>query len=100
MVEYLSEYFGKWLIPSKYPAGKEGQIGQETESWMRYRFFMHYVEGSLMTILTVALIVNSKIPHGLEQTSGLIACRHQNQIPLLCPLHHERDCSSNILILP
>ncbi|KAK3076877.1 hypothetical protein LTS18_011752, partial [Coniosporium uncinatum] len=27
IVEYLTEYFGKWMIPVRYPEGKEGQIG-------------------------------------------------------------------------
>ncbi|KAJ6632389.1 hypothetical protein B0H10DRAFT_2206751 [Mycena sp. CBHHK59/15] len=29
------------------------------EEWMRCRYFMHYAEGSLMTLLTVALVVEN-----------------------------------------
>jgi glutathione S-transferase len=58
IIEYLSEWFGKWLIPDKFPAGKEGQVGGESEEWLRYRYFMHFAEGSLMPFLVVALVMN------------------------------------------
>lgn len=61
IVEFLSEHFGTWLIPKHYEDGKEGQIGGESESWQRYRFFMHYAEGSLMSLLLVALMANSML---------------------------------------
>ncbi|KAH9872293.1 hypothetical protein IAQ61_005128 [Plenodomus lingam] len=56
IVEYISEHFGKQLIPNRYPEGKEGEVGAETDEWMRYKFLMDYAEGSLFTILIVALI--------------------------------------------
>ncbi|KAF2845923.1 glutathione S-transferas-like protein [Plenodomus tracheiphilus IPT5] len=73
VVEYVCEHFGKQLIPARYPEGKEGVLGAETEEWMRYKvcespngiqsnpltrhqFLMDYAEGSLFTILIVALI--------------------------------------------
>lgn len=59
IIEYLTEHFGPWLVPKRYPTGKEGEIGGESEEWMRYRFFMHYGEGSLMTYILVALLVAS-----------------------------------------
>lgn len=61
MTEYLCDYYGKSLVPARYPAGKEGQIGSETEAWLRYRTFMHYAEGSLMPLNVIALIMGSKI---------------------------------------
>lgn len=48
------------MIPEKWAKGKEGHIGGETESWMRYRYFMHYAEGSLMSILLVGIFVQRK----------------------------------------
>jgi glutathione S-transferase len=39
---------GAWNTP-----GSEGKVGGETEEWMRYRYFMHYVEGSLMPFLVM-----------------------------------------------
>ena len=60
IVEYLCDYYGKWLTPPRYVGGKEGQIGGESESWIRFRMLMNYAEGSLMPILLLALVVQSK----------------------------------------
>jgi len=60
ITEYVAENFGPWLVPKKYQEGKDGQAGGETESWLRYRYYMHYAEGSLMPMLLVALLMNSK----------------------------------------
>lgn len=60
IVEYLAEHFGPWLVPNKYTEGKEKEVGGESEEWLRYRFFMHYAEGSLMTYLLVLLLVSSQ----------------------------------------
>jgi len=65
IIEYLTEHFGPWLVPKRYADGKEGQIGGESEEWLRYRFFMHYAEGTLMTYLIVALLVSSQCPSDL-----------------------------------
>jgi glutathione S-transferase len=50
IVEYISDHFGENLIPKRWPEGKEKQLGEETEAWLRYRYFMHYAEGSLMYV--------------------------------------------------
>lgn len=63
IVEYLADHFGKakpTLVPERYVAGREGKVGGETEEWMRYRYFMHYVEGSLMPFLVMTLVNDSK----------------------------------------
>lgn len=60
IIEYLTEYFGKWLIPTRYISGQEGQVGGETEEWLRYRYLMHYAEGSLMPPLLIQLIMGRK----------------------------------------
>ncbi|OCL11184.1 glutathione transferase [Glonium stellatum] len=78
IVEYLTEYFGKWMIPKRYPDGKEGQIGAETEQWLRYRFLMHYAEGSFMTIMLVGLMThnirNAPVPFFIKPiTKGVAA---------------------------
>lgn len=59
ITEYLTEYFGKWLVPKRYEDGEEGKVGAETEEWLRYRFYMHYAEGSIMPLLVVSLIMHS-----------------------------------------
>ncbi|KAI9838048.1 MAG: hypothetical protein M1819_006202 [Sarea resinae] len=58
ITEYISEYFGPWLIPRKYQEGKEGQIGGETEAFLRYRYYMHYAEGSLMSFLLITFFID------------------------------------------
>lgn len=60
IIEYLCDYYGKWLVPERYPAGKEGQIGEETEAFTRYRTFMHYAEGSIMPLNLIALLMSSE----------------------------------------
>lgn len=60
MTEYLTEYFAPHLAPKRYQAGKEGQVGGETEQWLRFRYYMHYAEGSLMTMLLLALVMDRK----------------------------------------
>ncbi|KAK4631658.1 Glutathione S-transferase 1 [Fulvia fulva] len=58
LTEYLTDYFAQHLVPTRYKAGKENQVGGETEEWLRYRYFMHYAEGSLMTLLMIGLFID------------------------------------------
>lgn len=58
--EYLLDHFAPHLVPKRYEEGKEGKVGGETESWVRYRYFMHYAEGSFMPLLVDALLFGSK----------------------------------------
>lgn len=37
IVEYVSDHFGRQLIPQRYPDGEDGLIGAETKQWLRYR---------------------------------------------------------------
>ena len=60
IIEYIIDHFGPQLTPKRYEEGKEGLVGGETEEWIRYRYFMHYGEGSLMPYLVVWLVMNSK----------------------------------------
>ena len=60
IIEYLIDHFGPGLAPKKYQDGKENQVQGESEEWMRYRYFMHYAEGSLMPVLVFALLMSSK----------------------------------------
>lgn len=65
IVEYLLNHFGgeeKGLIPRKYASEEDAAKNLETEEWLRYRFYMHYVEGSLMPQMVTALIVDSTWP--------------------------------------
>ncbi|KAF1835812.1 glutathione transferase [Decorospora gaudefroyi] len=79
IVEYICEHFGKHLIPARYPEGKEGVLGAETEEWMRYKFLMDYTEGSLFTILMVALVVgtirSAPVPFFLKPITNGVASK-------------------------
>lgn len=57
--EYLCENFGKQLIPARVVPELEGNIGAETEEFRRNRYFMHYAEGSLMSLLAIAAVMLS-----------------------------------------
>lgn len=62
ITEYLCDHFGgDKLVPKRYADDKEGEVGGETEEWMRYRYFMHYVEGSLMGFLVMQLVMDSMV---------------------------------------
>lgn len=51
ITEYLAEHFATHLVPSHWQPGREGQACGETESWMRYRYFLQYAEGSLLSLM-------------------------------------------------
>ncbi|KAF9734500.1 hypothetical protein PMIN02_010982 [Paraphaeosphaeria minitans] len=59
IVEYVSDHFGQQLIPKRYAEGNDGLIGAETKEWLRFRFLMHYAEGSLMSVLFTGLLTHN-----------------------------------------
>ncbi|KAL1637928.1 bifunctional glutathione transferase/peroxidase [Neofusicoccum ribis] len=79
ITEYLAEYFGKSWIPTRYQEGKEGQIGGETEAWIRYRFLMHYAEGSIMPLMVISLLLhmikNAPVPFFIKPITKTVAGR-------------------------
>ena len=60
IAEFLCDHFGRQFIPKQWQDGLEGQVGGETESWLRYRTFMHYAEGSLMPMNLVGVVADGK----------------------------------------
>jgi len=84
--EYLLEHFssGSTLLPKKWREGQENKVGGETEEWLRYRFFMHYAEGTLMTYLFLALVVshikNAPVPFFLKFITNGIADKIQTSL--------------------
>ncbi|KAI6246221.1 Glutathione S-transferase 1 [Erysiphe necator] len=81
ITEYLLDHFslGKSLLPNRYSNGEEGKIGGETEEWIRHRYFLHYAEGSLMTLLLLGLftmkIQSSPVPFFLKPITNIIASK-------------------------
>ncbi|KAL8965845.1 MAG: hypothetical protein Q9183_003660 [Haloplaca sp. 2 TL-2023] len=59
IIEYLIDHFGPTLSPKRWQDGKEDQVQGETEEWLRYRYLMHYAEGTLMPLLVTALLLNT-----------------------------------------
>ncbi|PYH43370.1 glutathione S-transferase [Aspergillus saccharolyticus JOP 1030-1] len=45
--------------PPRWEAGQEGQVGGETEAWLRYRYLMHYAEGSLMPLVVTRIVMDA-----------------------------------------
>ncbi|KAF7296075.1 Glutathione S-transferase [Mycena kentingensis (nom. inval.)] len=59
ITEYLCAHFAhpeSTLVPPQWKPGCEGQVDGETEAWFRYRYYLHYCEGSLMTLLQMSFI--------------------------------------------
>ncbi|CAN9117706.1 unnamed protein product [Alternaria sp. RS040] len=79
IMEYICDHFGKQLMPARYPEGQEGVLGAETEEWMRYKFLMDYTEGSLFTILILALVTgsikNAPVPFFLKPITNGVASK-------------------------
>lgn len=73
ITQYLTEHCpeGKRLIPPRWKEGMEGKIGGETEAWMRYQYYLHYCEGSLMPVLVMALIIGGKSTNPLLPNLGI-----------------------------
>ncbi|KAJ5625269.1 hypothetical protein N7510_001578 [Penicillium lagena] len=85
IVEYLCDHFGSakpTLVPERYKPGQEGQVGGEREEWMRYRYFMHYAEGSLMPFLVMTLVndtIRNSPPFFVRPITGLVASQVESQ---------------------
>ncbi|KAI8666613.1 hypothetical protein NCS57_00887000 [Fusarium keratoplasticum] len=81
ITQYLTEHCpeGKRLMPPRWKEGMEGKIGGETEAWMRYQYYLHYCEGSLMPVLVMSLIVGGlkspNVPFYIRPISTMLANR-------------------------
>lgn len=84
ITEYLCEHYGKGssLVPQHWQAGKEHQIGGETAEWMRFKYYMHYGESSLMGFLMMALVAGrikaSPVPFFIKPITNRISAEISN----------------------
>ncbi|KAL2838649.1 hypothetical protein BJY01DRAFT_219904 [Aspergillus pseudoustus] len=65
----------KSLVPPRWIAGQENQVNGETEAWRRYRYYMHYTEGSLMPLVVTNIlmdVVQNAPPFFLKPFLGII----------------------------
>lgn len=102
IIEYLIDHFGTWLAPGRYQEGKEEQIGGETEEWIRYRYFMHYAEGSIMPLLVMALIFNSKTITFNQLTRDLLSAysSHKSAVTILRKTYRTDDDGRSRVQIP
>ncbi|KXH67578.1 pentatricopeptide repeat domain-containing protein [Colletotrichum salicis] len=81
MTQYLCEHFGQNtnLIPKKWKDGQEGKIGGETEEYSRCQYLLHYIEGSLLPVLTLSLVIGAlksdNVPFLVRPITSLVANR-------------------------
>ncbi|KAI1747916.1 putative glutathione S-transferase [Xylaria castorea] len=79
ITQYLSEHFGQetTMMPKRWKDGQEGKVGGETEEWLRWQHLLHFVEGSFMSTLMMAVVVNmlksNKVPFFIRPITGMVA---------------------------
>lgn len=75
IIEYLIDHFGPHLVPKRYDDDRDNQVGGETESWLRYRYFMHFTEGSFMPLMVIGLlmrILRERSPFFIKPITAMI----------------------------
>ena len=80
IAQYLTDTFGQTtsLLPKRYHDRHEGQAGAETDEWMRYQYFLHYPEGSLMPPLLVGIILDSMYLVRFSVAILMLRCARQS----------------------
>jgi len=79
IIEYLLDHFANesTLLPKRYREGQEGKVGGETEEWLRFKYFLHYAEGSLMPYLLISMLVlnikKAPVPFFIKPITSRIA---------------------------
>lgn len=82
IASYLATHFGGRggappLVPRRWRPGREGQVGGETDAWLRHEYLLHYGEGSLMPLVVTKLILDlfssSRVPFFVRPVAGAVA---------------------------
>ena len=67
------------LVPKKWRDGKEGEVGGETDEWLRWEYIMHYSEGSFIPLVVFKLLLDMLtspgVPFFVRPLSGLVASK-------------------------
>ncbi|PNY25009.1 Glutathione S-transferase 1 [Tolypocladium capitatum] len=57
----------------------EGRVGGETEGWLRYQYFLHYAEDSLMPLLVMSPVISrlksTQVPFFVRPITAVVANR-------------------------
>ncbi|KAI1374692.1 glutathione S-transferase [Hypoxylon crocopeplum] len=78
ITQYLSEHFGgeTTMMPKRWKDGQEGKAGGETEQWLRWQYYLHYVEGSLMPMLFMGMILGAlkgpRVPFFIRPITSMV----------------------------
>lgn len=81
IVEYVCEHFGRHLIPQRYPEGKEGVIGAETEEFMRYK-----VRLPSTPLLVCGFMKQFRLHYSASALwSSIVESNHWPPIPIIHP---------------
>ncbi|KAI1368434.1 putative glutathione S-transferase [Xylaria arbuscula] len=79
ITQYLSEHFGQetTMLPKRWKDGQENKVGGETEEWLRWQYLLHFVEGTFMSTLIIAVVIgmlkSDKIPFFLRPITSMVA---------------------------
>ncbi|KAI0118622.1 hypothetical protein GGR51DRAFT_497100 [Nemania sp. FL0031] len=79
ITQYLSEHFGQetTMMPKRWKDGQEGKFGGETDEWLRWQYLLHFVEGSFMSTLLMAVVISmlksNKVPFFIRPITGMVA---------------------------
>ncbi|KAI0430481.1 putative glutathione S-transferase [Xylaria sp. FL1042] len=79
ITQYLSEHFGgeTTMMPKRWKDDQEGKVGGETEEWLRWQYTLHFVEGSFMSTLMMAVVIgmlkSNRVPFFLRPVTSIVA---------------------------
>lgn len=79
ITQYLSEHFGQdtTMAPKRWKDGQEGKVGGETEEWLRWQYLLHFVEGTFMSTLMMAVVIGmlktNKVPFFIRPVTSIVA---------------------------
>ncbi|KAK7751794.1 bifunctional glutathione transferase/peroxidase [Diatrype stigma] len=79
ITQYLCEHFGKntTMMPQRYREGQEGQVCGETPAWLRWQYFLHFAEGTMMSTFMMAMVVDRlrspQVPFYIRPITTMVA---------------------------
>lgn len=65
------------MMPKRWKDGQEGNVGGETEEWLRWQYLLQFVEGTFMSTLMMAVVVGmlktDKVPFFIRPITSMVA---------------------------
>ena len=81
ITQYLCEHFGKdkTVVPKRYREGQEGKVGGETKEWLRWQYFLHFAEGTMMSAFMLGWVVSGlsspQIPFFIRPITSMVGSK-------------------------